>query len=141
MTLVGEPLFFEQTSYSLTSEDREGHRLEFDHADALLRNSITRFCRKDYVMYGELNFRNEASMSDLVFVLDGRAYLQITIEVFPSKISYKDDYKAILADVTAVVDNLAFDAFRRTYEPYSLSGKTGNSTIEFFTINISRFLR
>ena len=59
---------------------------------------------------------------DLAFVLDGREYLQITIELFPSKISYKDDYKAILADVTREVYNLAFDAFRRTYESYSLSG-------------------
>ena len=60
--------------------------------------------------------------------------LQITIEVFSSKLQYKDDYKTILADVTREVYNLAFDAFLRTFESYSFSGKTGNSPIEFFTI-------
>jgi hypothetical protein len=42
-------------------------------------------------------------MSDLIFKLDGQEYLRITIEVFPSKISYKKDYQEIIADVTAEV--------------------------------------
>lgn len=129
-----DPLFFEQTSYTLIAEANEGHTLEFDHENVNLRKSITRFGRKDLVLSGILNFRNEIGMSDLIFKLDGQEYLRITIEVFPSKISYKKDYQEILADVTAEVYNLAFDAFRRTYDSYSLSGKTGNSPIEFFTI-------
>ena len=129
-----DPLFFEQTSYTLIAQANEGHKLEFDHENANLRKGITRFGRKDHVLSGILNFRNEIGMSDLIFKLDGQEYLRITIEVFPSKISYKKDYQEIIADVTAEVYNLAFDAFRRTYDSYSLSGKTGNSPIEFFTI-------
>ena len=133
-TISCDPLFFEQTSYTLIAQANEGHKLEFDHENANLRKSITRFGRKDHVLSGILNFRNEIGMSDLIFKLDGQEYLRITIEVFPSKISYKKDYQEIIADVTAEVYNLAFDAFRRTYDSYSLSGKTGNSPIEFFTI-------
>ena len=119
------------TSWSSTTKMRTSER---DHENANLRKSITRFGRKDHVLSGILNFRNEIGMSDLIFKLDGQEYLRITIEVFPSKISYKKDYQEIIADVTAEVYNLAFDAFRRTYDSYSLSGKTGNSPIEFFTI-------
>ena len=129
-----DPLFFEQKNYALIAEANEGHTLEFDHENANLRKNITRFGRKDHVLSGTLNFRNDIGMSDLIFKLDGQEYLRITIEVYPSKISYKKDYQEIIADVTAEVYNLAFDAFRRTYDSFSLSGKTGNSPIEFFTI-------
>ena len=129
-----DPLFFEQKNYALIAEASEGHTLEFDHENANLRKNITRFGRKDHVLSGTLNFRNDIGMSDLIFKLDGQEYLRITIEVYPSKISYKKDYQEIIADVTAEVYNLAFDAFRRTYDSFSLSGKTGNSPIEFFTI-------
>ena len=129
-----EPLFFEQKNYALIAEANEGHTLEFDHENVNLRKNITRFGRKDHVLSGTLNFRNDIGMSDLIFKLDGQEYLRITIEVYPSKISYKKDYQEIIADVTAEVYNLAFDAFRRTYDSFSLSGKTGNSPIEFFTI-------
>ena len=60
--------------------------------------------------------------------------MRITIEVYASKVSYKKDYQEIIADVTAEVYNLAFDAFRRIYDSYSLSGNFVNSPIEFFTI-------
>ena len=129
-----DPLFFEQKNYALIAEANEGHTLEFDHENVNLRKNITRFGRKDNVLSGTLNFRNDIGMSDLIFKLDGQEYLRITIEVYPSKISYKKDYQEIIADVTAEVYNLAFDAFRRTYDSFSLSGKTGNSPIEFFTI-------
>ena len=129
-----DPLFFEQKTYALIAEAKEGHTLEFDHENVNLRKNISRYGRKNHALWGNLNFQNDIGMSDLIFKLDGREYLRITIEVFPSKISYKKDYQEIIADVTAEVYNLAFDAFRRTYDSYSLSGKTGNSPIEFFTI-------
>ena len=128
-----DPLFFEQKNYALIAEANEGHTLGFDHENVNIRKNITRFGRKDHVLSGTLNFRNDIGMSDLIFKLDGQEYLRITIEVYPSKISYKKDYQEIIADVTAEVYNLAFDAFRRTYDSFSLSGKTGNSLIEFFT--------
>lgn len=37
------------------------------------------------------------------------------VEVYPSKISYKEDYQAIVADVTAEIYNVIFDFLKATY--------------------------
>ena len=73
-------------------------------------------------------------MSDLFVLVDGKRYLKLTIEVFPSKISYKDDYKAIVADVTAEVYNLVFDFLRKTYDSFDISSEKQSSPVEFFSI-------
>ena len=135
---ISAPLFFEQTNYQLIAEANSDsvapHKLDFDHENADLRKSITHFGHKSNVLYGNVNFRNEIGMSDFIFLLDGKEYLRLTLEVFPSKIDYQKDYKEIVADVTAEVYNLAFDAFRRTYTSYAKGTKTGNSHIEFYSI-------
>ncbi|HJJ55223.1 MAG TPA: restriction endonuclease-like protein, partial [Methanocorpusculum sp.] len=55
-------------------------------------------------------------------------------EVFPSKIGYKDDYKAIVADVTAEVYNLVFDFLKKTYDSFDISSNKQSSPVEFFAI-------
>lgn len=138
ISLPCDPIFFEQRSYSLYAkvrgENSHDRRLEFDHENVSLRKSVTPLGWYNSKLSGNLNFRNDIGMSDLIFKLDGQEYLRITIEVYPSKIDYRKDYREILADVTAEVYNLAFDAFRRTYESYSLNGKSDSSPIEFYTI-------
>lgn len=71
-------------------------------------------------------------MSDLVIKVDGKSYLKITLEVFPSKISYKEDYQAIVADVTAEVYNLVFDFLKKTYDSFDISSKKQSSPVDFF---------
>ena len=74
-------------------------------------------------------------MSDLVINVDGiDQYLTLSIEVFPSKISYKDDYKAIVTDVTAEVYSLVFDFLKRTYDSFDITDARQSSEVEFFAI-------
>ena len=47
---------------------------------------------------------------------------------------YKDDYKAIIDDVTSEVYNLAFDLLKRTYMPLDTSSAQQSSPVEFFAI-------
>lgn len=86
------------------------------------------FVREDRTAKDDIGF------SDLVFLVDGHQYLKITIEVFPSKISYKEDYLAIVADVTKEVYNLVFDFLRKTYESFDVSSSRQSSPVEFFAI-------
>lgn len=118
-----DPMFFEQKSYTLIAESREGHTLEFNHENVYLRKNIACFGRKNHVLSGTL-----------IFKLDGQKFLRIMIEVYPYKVNYKKDYQEILEDVSVGMCNLPFDAFRSTYDSYSLSEKNGNSPIVFFTI-------
>ena len=66
-TISCDPLFFEQTSYTLIAQANEGHKLEFDRDYANLRKSITRFGCKGHVLSCILNFRNEIGMPNLIF--------------------------------------------------------------------------
>lgn len=128
------PLFFEQKRYEIIIEPEEGHNAEFWHENFNVRKAVTPVGRKSNMLSGVINFGNDIGISDLVVLLDGKRYLKLSIEVFPSKIGYKDDYKAIVADVTAEVYNLVFDFLKKTYDYFDISSNKQASPVEFFAI-------
>lgn len=128
------PLFFEQQNYEIIIEPEEGHAVEFWHDNYNVRKNVTPVGKRGGILSGIINFGNEIGLSDLVILLDGKHYLKLTIEVFPSKISYKEDYKAIITDVTAEIYNLAFDFLKKTYDSFDISSKQQSSPVEFFAI-------
>ena len=145
------PLFYEQKNYELIIEyvgnvagsgaagAGARHVVEFWHENYNIRKEVTPIDNSLsssglIILSGIINFRNEIGFSDLVVRVDGRDYLTLQIEVFPSKISYKDDYKAIVDDVTSEVYNLAFDLLKRTYMPLDTSSAQQSSPVEFFAI-------
>lgn len=129
-----QPVFFEQQRYELIIEPEDGHTVDFWHDNYNVRKNVTPVGRKSSMLSGIINFGNDIGFSDLVIRVDGRNYLKLTIEVFPSKIGYKDDYKAIVADVTAEVYNLVFDFLKKTYNSFDISLKQQSSPVEFFAI-------
>lgn len=128
------PFFYEQQRYELVIEGTDGHTIEFWHDNYHIRNKITTVGRSARILSGVINFGNEIGMSDLVIRVDGVDYLRIVIEVFPSKISYKEDYKAIVADVTAEVYNVIFDLLKKTYLSYQQNDTVSSSPVEFFAV-------
>lgn len=128
------PIFYEQQRYEIIIESAGNHTVEFWHDNYNVRNKVTAVGRSARILSGILNFGNEIGMSDLVIRVNGNDYLRIVIEVFPSKISYKDDYKAIVADVTAEVYNVIFDLLKKTYMGYKQNDKVSSSPVEFFAV-------
>ena len=128
------PLFFEQQQYELFVEPTEGHKVSFWHENYFIRNSISPVGREQRMLSGVINFRSDIGFSDLVFSVDDKESVTITLEVFPSKISYKEDYEAIVADVTAEIYSLVFDFLKRTYSSFDISDNTQTSPVEFFAI-------
>lgn len=128
------PIFYEQQRYEIVIESLGDYAVEFWHDNYNIRNKVTAVGRSARILSGVINFGNEIGMSDLVVRVNGYDYLQIVAEVFPSKISYKDDYKTIVADVTAEVYNVIFDLLKKTYLSYRQSDKVGSSPVEFFAI-------
>jgi len=129
-----KPLFFEQQRYELIIEATDKHDVEFWHDNINIRNKITRVGRRTKMLSGILNFNNEIGLSDLIIRLDGASYLRLVLEVFPTKIGYKEDYQNIVEDVTAEVYSLIFDFLKKTYIGYQQSDKANNSPVEFFAI-------
>lgn len=128
------PLFYEQQRYEIVIEFLGDSVVEFWHDNYNIRSKVTSVGRSNKILSGVINFGNEIGMSDLVIRANGNDYLRIVIEVFPSKISYKNDYQAIVADVTAEVYNIIFDLLKKTYLGYRQTERIGSSPVEFFAI-------
>ena len=128
------PIFFEQQRYEIVIESLGDNTVEFWHDNYSIRSKVTTVGRSTRILSGVINFGNEIGLSDLVVRVNGSDYLRIVVEVFPSKISYKEDYKAIVADVTAEVYNVIFDLLKKTYLSYRQNDKVGSSPVEFFAV-------
>ena len=128
------PIFYEQQRYEIVIEALDDDVVEFWHDNYNIRNKVTAVGRSARILSGVINFGNEIGLSDFVIRVNGGDYLRIIVEVFPSKISYKEDYKAIVADVTAEVYNVIFDLLKKTYLGYRQNDKVGSSPVEFFAV-------
>ena len=128
------PMFYEQQQYEILIEGKDGHRIAFWHDNINVRNKVTRASRNHEILSGVINFGNEIGYSDLVIQVDGSNYLRLILEVFPTKIDYKEDYKHIVEDVTKEVYNVVFDLLKKTYLGYQQSDRVNSSPVEFFAV-------
>lgn len=129
-----QPLFFEQQNYLLLIEGIGDNEITFWHDNQNVRNRITKTGKSYNILSGIINFGNDIGFSDLVVQLNGKDYLKITIEVFPSKITYKEDYEDILSDVTSEIYSVAFDFLKKTYKAYIQDDTRVSSPVEFLAI-------
>ncbi len=128
------PLFFEQQRYEILIEATDGHTVHFWHDNLNLRQKVTSASRRHPMLSGIINFGNEIGASDFVIQIDGRNYLRIELEVFPTKIDYKSDYRAIVEDITREIYSLVFDFLKKTYLAYQQKDQVSGSPVEFFAI-------
>ena len=57
-----------------------------------------------------LNFGNSAGFSDFEIFVEGNKVRVVRVEVYPSKISYKEDYQATLADISDEINNAVLES-------------------------------
>lgn len=61
---------------------------------------MTPITSKSKNLSGLINFKGDIGFSDFIVKVNNKPELEITLEVYPTKISYKEDYKAILKDIS-----------------------------------------
>ena len=127
-------LFYEQQRYEIVIQTNDNSDVAFWHDNINIRNKVTPVGNTVGLLTGVISFGNEIGFSDFIIKVDGVNYLRFTVEVFPTKISYKEDYKAILDDVTREIYSLVFDFLKRTYQGYQLGDQNNSSPVEFFSI-------
>ena len=128
------PLFFEQQQYEIIIEAVDGFTVQFWHENINIRKKVTRVSSTHEILTGVINFGNDIGYSDLVIQVNHSNYLRLVLEVFPSKISYREDYQAIVEDVTKEIYNVVFDFLKRTYLGYKQSDHVSSSPVEFFAV-------
>lgn len=126
--------FKEYKNYEIIIEAKNEVKIEFYHDNINVRNKVTPTGRSGKMLSGIINFRGDIGYSDLYVFVNDEEHLKVTIEIFPSKIDYKDDYKELLRDVNEEIYNLAYGFLRSTYLGGELTNKSSNTYSEFYSI-------
>lgn len=128
------PMFFEQTDYEIVIQGEKGDNLSFWHENHSVRERVGAATDSNDLLTGVINFGNSAGYSDLEIYLDGRKQLTVRVEVFPSKISYKEDYQEMLADISNEIYGAVVDFMRNTYQEFALGKANASTPAMFFEI-------
>ncbi|WP_082406925.1 DUF2357 domain-containing protein [Bacillus sp. JCM 19041] len=64
---------------------------------------------------GQLNFGSEVGLSTFEVRSEMEPLLTTTIEIFPAKLDYKEDYRQLLNEVNDEIYNLAYHFLRKTH--------------------------
>lgn len=111
-----------------------GAEIEFYHDNINIRNKVTPVTSRSKNLSGIINFRGDIGLTQFIIKVDNKEEFKITIEVFPGKISYKEDYKALLNDVNEEIYNLAYGFLARTYLGSDINRRKNNNDTEFYSI-------
>ena len=129
------PIFFENGVYQVIIYPKNKSQLEFYHEYPLFRQAITEVdLPEGYLLMGNLHFQNEVGYSTLQIRQEGHVLLELTLEIFPAKLDYRNDYKQLLEEVNDEIYNLAFNFIRKTYLGASLKLDRNPSRVEFYRL-------
>ncbi|MFC3041446.1 DUF2357 domain-containing protein [Virgibacillus xinjiangensis] len=137
------PIFFENRVYQLVITPKSDKRLSFYHEHPALRKAISRVGTYPHqVLMGNLQFQNEVGYSVFEIHDENRnTLLQVTMEIFPIKLNYKEDYKKLLDEVNDEVYNLAYHFIKKTYLGATTSITSKPTWSEFYRIFNNHFTR
>jgi hypothetical protein len=136
-----EPAFFEETDYEFTVEltdpEFDADKVELLTPGRTLRDPLRPFS-KTGVLSCVLNVGSQAGYLDLELHHEGKRLVHLGLEVFPSKIDYRQDLVALRADLNQEVRCLAHDLYQFTY--YQASRRRGIKPGEVEWLENVRFL-
>ncbi|HDX9540472.1 MULTISPECIES: restriction endonuclease-like protein [Bacillus] len=139
------PIFFENRSYQLVVVPKNNRQLSFYHEHPGFRKQVSSIQMGSlHVLMGNLSFPNEVGNTTFEIKDEQDTLLTVTFEVFPAKLEYKDDYRALLDEVNDEIYNLAFHLLKRTYLGASAIYATNPSKSEFYRIlndSFERFMK
>lgn len=108
------PRLHEETSYAIYARPAPGRQLRLRHDDPVLLNGLT--TTSDGTVHGIVNFGSAAGRSRFEVEVDGNVSASFEVEVFPTKLDYETDYRAMVADVQDLATSLALEYLRSTFQ-------------------------
>ena len=131
-----EPLFFEQTDYVFLIRSKDNslplsiHATERSFEEII----IPQFEDDLTQLAGVINFGNNVGYSDFHVLAGESTLLSLRIEVFPSKISYKEDYRAMMQDLDRIISDSVLDFMKKTWHGVSTSHKKDDTPAVYFAV-------
>ncbi|MEK5340609.1 restriction endonuclease-like protein [Heyndrickxia coagulans] len=136
------PIFFENGIYQVIVVPRSSIELSFYHEHPLLRQAVTPVTLGNQtILMGNLQFQNEVGFTTFEIRSGDEKLLEVTLEIFPTKLDYKNDYKKMLEEVSDEIYNLAFHFIRKTYLGTRLKLDGHPSRTEFFRLISKHFVQ
>lgn len=128
------PIFFENGRYELQIQPKREQEIKFWHEYEGFRNAIHPFLNTN-ALTGTLHFQNEVGYSNFeIRDEQGKTLLSVVIEVYPTKLDYKKDYRALLNEVNEEIYNLAYAFIKRTYLQGSAEVYKEPTGVEFYRL-------
>lgn len=134
------PVFFENGVYQIIVVPKNGQELSFYHEHPLLSQAVSAVkIGQQSMLMGNLQFQNEVGFTTFEIRTDNKALLEVTLEIYPSKLDYKNDYKKLLEEVNDEIYNLAYHFIRKTYLGARLKLEGKPSRTEFYRLISQHF--
>lgn len=71
----------------------------------------------NYLLTGQFSFDDEVGETKIELRdFANNLIFELNTEVFPQKMDYKSDYKAMMADISEIIQNLAYDSLKDTFK-------------------------
>lgn len=118
----------EETAYTLFVRSRDGSRVEVQHADPVLVGRLQQPAPD--TIHGPLRFGSQVGQSFFVVLLGGVPHLRFSVEIVPSKLDYRRDYRALVAEVMTLADDLAVQHVAATSQTGRILPERGSARTE-----------
>ena len=94
------PGMSEQTRYRLLLESRDGRPVALRHPNPALLGDLHAL-EGGRLWHGTVHFGTYAGRTAFIVWHDERPHLRLELEIFPTRLAYRSDYEAMLADLEA----------------------------------------
>jgi predicted component of viral defense system (DUF524 family) len=130
-----KPMFFEQTDYVILIRSKKNESLHVGGSSSEIYGRITAEYEDDAThLEGIINFENNVGFYTLRVYNEHSLLLSLRIEVYPSKISYKKDYQAIMQDIDRMVSDCVLDFMKKTYHEFNPSHEKCETPAVFYAV-------
>lgn len=103
-----------QFSFIIEKENSFNSPFELRINNRTIKKSQTR--GSNHLLAGQFSFNNEVGETKIeIRDKTNKLIFELCTEVFSQKMDYKSDYKAMMADISEIIQNLAYDSLKDTF--------------------------
>ncbi len=130
---IDTPGFFEESLYKIRVNSLiPGVMPRVIHRDPLLFQDLDAYEDTDSIT-GPFSFKQQVGLCTFSIQVD-KAVVEITIEVFPTKLDYASDYEMLLQDISSASRALALEYMRSTYRSSAVKDVIEKSAVDWLIL-------